>query len=133
MASPCFPLCGGKSRLPNYFYGSEVMRRNGEKAAAGAVVPGPGDARGRSAESPKASLRFFTAALMLLSNSTTAILQGFGAGVTDLLFHYPNQVASSAASPNVCPYTILVKYRGTKIARSTVTNAYDFLMSRSAA
>ena len=50
-----------------------------------------------------------------------------GAGVTDLLFHYPNQVATSAAAPNVYPYTILVTAPGTKVVRSTVTNAYDFL------
>ncbi len=54
-------------------------------------------------------------------------LQGIGAGVTDLLFHYPNQVASSAAAPNVYPYTIQVTSEGTKVARSTVTNAYNFL------
>jgi hypothetical protein len=66
---------------------------------------------------------------LLVTNTRTPFLtlQGFGAGVTDLLLHYPNQVATSAASPNVYPYTILVKYPGTKIARSTVTNAYDFL------
>jgi len=65
--------------------------------------------------------------LVTNTNSPFLTLQGYGAGVTDLLFHYPNQVASSAASPNVYPYTILVTYPGTKIARSTVTNAYDFL------
>jgi hypothetical protein len=54
-------------------------------------------------------------------------LQGVGAGVTDLLFHYPNQVASSAAVPTVYPYTILVTNPGTKVTRSTVTNAYNFL------
>jgi hypothetical protein len=54
-------------------------------------------------------------------------LQGIGAGVTDLLFHYPNQVATSASTPNVYPYTIKVTASGTKVARSTVTNAYDFL------
>jgi hypothetical protein len=54
-------------------------------------------------------------------------LQGVGSGVTDLLFHYPNQVATSAAAPNVYPYTILVTSPGTKVARSTVTNAYNFL------
>jgi hypothetical protein len=54
-------------------------------------------------------------------------LQGIGSGVTDLLFHYPNQVKSSAAAPNVYPYTILVTNPGTKVVRSTVTNAYNFL------
>jgi hypothetical protein len=66
---------------------------------------------------------------LLVTNTTSPFLslQGFGAGVTDLLFHYPNQVTSGAASPTVYPYTIVVTYPGTKIARSTVTNAYDFL------
>jgi hypothetical protein len=54
-------------------------------------------------------------------------LQGIGAGVTDVLFHYPNQVKTSAAAPQVYPYTILVTAPGTKVARSTVTNAYNFL------
>ena len=54
-------------------------------------------------------------------------LQGIGAGVTDLLFHYPGQVANTAAAPNVYPYTILVTALGTKVARCTVSNAYDFL------
>jgi hypothetical protein len=54
-------------------------------------------------------------------------LQGIGAGVTDLIFHYPSQVANTAATPNVYPYTILVTATGTKVARCTVTNAYDFL------
>lgn len=66
---------------------------------------------------------------LLVTNTSSPFLslQGFGAGVTDLLFHYPNQVTSGAASPTVYPYTIQVTYPGTKIARSTVTNAYDFL------
>ena len=54
-------------------------------------------------------------------------LQGIGSGVADLLFHYPNQMPSTAAAPSVYPYTILVTAPGTKIMRSTVTNAYDFL------
>ena len=44
-----------------------------------------------------------------------------------MLFHYPNQVTSSASAPNVFPYTILVTNPGTKVVRSTVTNAYNFL------
>jgi Pectate lyase superfamily protein len=66
---------------------------------------------------------------LLITNTSGPFitLQGIGAGVTDLLFHYPNQVASSAAAPNVYPYTILVTAPGTKVARSTVTNAYNFL------
>lgn len=54
-------------------------------------------------------------------------LQGTGsAAVTDLLFHYPNQVASSAATPTVYPYTIQLSAPG-KVARSSVSNAYNFL------
>jgi hypothetical protein len=54
-------------------------------------------------------------------------LQGVGAGVTDLLFHYPNQVLPTASTPNTYPYTILAAAPGTKVVRSTVTNAYNFL------
>ena len=66
---------------------------------------------------------------ILITNTSRPFLtlQGAGAGVTDLLFHYPNQVATSAAAPNVYPYTILVNAPGTKVARSTVTNGYNFL------
>jgi hypothetical protein len=69
------------------------------------------------------------AATLLITNSSGPFitLQGIGAGVTDVLFHYPNQVATSASAPNVYPYTILVTAPGTKVARSTVTNAYNFL------
>jgi len=69
------------------------------------------------------------AATLLITNTSGPFLtlQGIGAGVTDLLFHYPNQVATSASAPNVYPYTIKVTATGTKVARSTVTNAYDFL------
>jgi hypothetical protein len=66
---------------------------------------------------------------LLITNTSAPFLtlQGVGSGVTDLLFHYPNQVPTSAAAPNVYPYTILVTAPGTKVARSTVTNAYNFL------
>lgn len=66
---------------------------------------------------------------LLITNTSASFLtlQGAGSGVTDLLFHYPNQVATSAAAPNVYPYTIVVKASGTKVARLTVTNAYNFL------
>jgi hypothetical protein len=73
-----------------------------------------------------------TIAPTLLVTNTTApfvTLTGLGAGVTDLLFHYPNQVKTSASTPTVYPYTIEVinSAVGAKVARSTVTNAYNFL------
>jgi hypothetical protein len=69
------------------------------------------------------------ASTLLVTNTKGPFLtlQGVGAGVTDLLFHYPNQVTSSATAPSVFPYTILMSAPGTKVVRSTVTNAYDFL------
>ncbi len=71
-----------------------------------------------------------TVAPTLLVTNTSGpflTLQGAGAGVTDLLFHYPHQVASSAAAPTVYPYTIQMSSGSTKVNRSTVTNAYNFL------
>jgi Pectate lyase superfamily protein len=68
--------------------------------------------------------------LLITNTSSTPFLtlQGVGAGVTDLLFDYPNQVPSSASMPTPYPYTILVTGPGgAKVARSTVTNAYNFL------
>jgi hypothetical protein len=67
---------------------------------------------------------------LLVTNTTAAFvtLTGLGAGVTDLLFHYPKQVKTSASTPTVYPYTIEVNSAvAAKVARSTVTNAYNFL------
>jgi hypothetical protein len=66
---------------------------------------------------------------LLITNTTGPFLtlQGVGAGVTDLLFHYPNQVLPAASAPDPYPYTILAAAPGTKVVRSTVTNAYNFL------
>jgi hypothetical protein len=70
-----------------------------------------------------------TTPTLLITNASGPFLtlQGVGSGVTDLTFHYPNQVALSAAAPSVYPYTIVMAAPGTKVARSTVTNAYNFL------
>jgi hypothetical protein len=67
---------------------------------------------------------------LLITNTSGPFitLNGLGAGVTDLLFHYPSQVKTSAASPSPYPYTIEVQSAVSgKVARCTVTNAYDFL------
>jgi hypothetical protein len=86
------------------------------------AVEGPFDVKGANPASTT------IAPTILITNTASPFLtvQGDGAGVTDLLFHYPNQVNSSAAAPNVYPYTILMARPG-KVARSTVTNAYNFL------
>ena len=65
--------------------------------------------------------------LVTNTNSPFITLHGPGAGVTDLLFYYPNQALSTASAPDVYPYTILVSSPGTKVARSLVINAYNFL------
>ncbi len=70
---------------------------------------------------------------LLVTNTISPFvtLNGIGAGVTDLLFHYPNQVKTSASAPTVYPYTIQISLSGNgagaKVVRSTVTNAYNFL------
>ena len=70
---------------------------------------------------------------LLVTNTSTPFvtLNGVGAGVTDLLFHYPKQVGTSASAPTVYPYTIQISLSGngaaSKVVRSTVTNAYNFL------
>ena len=87
------------------------------------VIEGPFDV---SAVNPALT----TVAPTLLVTNTSApflTLQGVGAGVADLLFHYPNQVKTTASAPTVYPYTILVTSSGTKVVRSLVTNAYNFL------
>ena len=67
---------------------------------------------------------------LLVTNTSAPFLtlQGMGSGVSDLLFHYPNQVKTSASAPTPYPYTIMVTASaGAKVLRSTVTNAYNFL------
>jgi hypothetical protein len=71
-----------------------------------------------------------TIAPTLLVTNTSApflTLNGLNSGVTDLLFHYPNQVGASASAPTVYPYTIVANSPGTKVVRSMTTNAYNFL------
>lgn len=66
---------------------------------------------------------------LLVTNSSAPFitLQGIGSGVSDLLFHYPNQVEATASVPNVYPYTVVAAAPGTKVVRSTTSNAYNFL------
>lgn len=66
---------------------------------------------------------------LLVTNTSAPFLTltGVGAGATDLLFHYPNQVSFAASAPSVYPYTIVAASPGTKVVRSFVTNAYNFL------
>jgi len=85
------------------------------------TVEGPFDVSGDPATTA-------IAPTILVTNTTGPFLtlQGNGSsGVTDLLFHYPNQVKTSASAPKVYPYTILL--RSGNVARCTVTNAYNFL------
>jgi hypothetical protein len=65
--------------------------------------------------------------LLITNTSGPFLTLNAGSGVTDLLFHYPNQVSTSASTPTVYPYTILMNPPGSRLARSTVTNAYNFL------
>ena len=76
------------------------------------VVEGPFDVAGVNPATTT------IAPTLLITNTTGPFLTlgGIGAGVTDLLLHYPNQVASSANAPNVYPYTIVVTQPGTKVA-----------------
>jgi hypothetical protein len=66
---------------------------------------------------------------LLITNTVNPFitLSGLASGVTYLLFHYPNQVTTSASAPTPFPYTIRVTQAGAKVARCTVTNAYQFL------
>jgi hypothetical protein len=92
---------------------------------AGVVLSGPTEGPFDVAGINPASTA--VAATLLITNTSRPFLtlQGIGSGATDLLFHYPNQVATSAAAPTVYPYTILVNAPGAKVARLTITNAYD--------
>ena len=87
------------------------------------TIEGPFDVEGAS---PGAVA---VAPTLLITNTVGPFitLNGLGAGVSDLLFHYPNQVGINASAPNVYPYTIVANHPGTKVVRSMVTNAYNFL------
>jgi hypothetical protein len=86
------------------------------------AIEGPFDVSGNPATTA-------VAPTLLVTNTSAPFiaLNGLGAGVTDLLFHYPNQVGANASAPNVYPYTIVASAPGAKVVRSTVTNAYNFL------
>src|SRR5260370_2341301 len=87
------------------------------------AIEGPFDVEGASPATA-------TVAPTLLVTNTSApfiTLKGLRAGVSDLLFHNPNQVGISASAPNVYPYTIVAASPGPNVLRSTVTNAYNFL------
>ena len=87
------------------------------------AIEGPFDVEGASP-----ALSVLAPTLLVTNVSSPFItLQGLGAGVTDLLFHYPNQVGVTATAPNIYPYTILASSPGTKVLRCMVTNAYNFL------
>lgn len=66
---------------------------------------------------------------LLVTNSSNPFvtLNGNGASVTDLLFHYPNQMSASSSAPTAYPYTVVANASGTKVVRSMTTNAYNFL------
>jgi len=87
------------------------------------VVEGPFDVVGTD------PTKITVAPTLLVTNQGGSFitLQGQNSGVTDLLFHYPHQAKSSASRPKVYPYTVTVNQPGTKVSRSTVTNAYNFL------
>jgi hypothetical protein len=88
------------------------------------AIEGPFDVAGVNPAAPA------IAPTLLVTNTTSPFLtlQGMGAGAADLLFHYPNQVGTSASAPTPYPYTIMVTAPAhAKVVRSTVTNAYNFL------
>jgi len=71
-----------------------------------------------------------TIAPTLLITNTMApfiTLHDIDASVTDLLFHYPNQVPPTASTPIPYPFTIVARTGNHRIERCTVTNAYQFL------
>jgi hypothetical protein len=86
-------------------------------------IEGPFDVEGTNPATAAVAPTF----LVTNTSSPFITLNGLGAGVTDLLFHYPNQVGVTATVPNVYPYTIVAGAPGTKVVRCTVSNAYNFL------
>lgn len=86
------------------------------------TVEGPFDVKGVDPASTA------IAPTLMVTNTSGPFLTLAGngsSGVTDLLFHYPNQVKTSASAPTVYPYTILLQ--SGMVARLTATNAYNFL------
>ena len=86
------------------------------------TVEGPFDVKGID---PAATAIAPTLLITNTSNPFLTLVGNGSSGVTDVLFHYPNQAKTSASSPIVYPYTILL--RSGNVARTTVTNAYNFL------
>jgi hypothetical protein len=92
-------------------------------------VPGPFDNFGSA---PTATV---IGATFCVTNTTNAFmtLQGNGSKVENILFYYPNQVAPTAATPTVYPYTIEseIGAGGTRISRCTFVNSYDAIYIKS--
>ena len=66
--------------------------------------------------------------LVTNTGSPFITLEGDAPGVSDLLFHYPNQAKANSSAPTIYPYTIsMMAPGGAKVVRSTITNAYNFL------
>ncbi len=62
-----------------------------------------------------------------IHNLSTPFLSttGINTSVLDLIFYYPDQVAVTALTPTVYPYTISSGNGGFTMARCTIVNAYD--------
>lgn len=118
---------GGGSVVFNVarYYTTGTLTVPGRVILCGAVE-GPFDVKGVN----PATTTIAPTILITNTNAPFLTLQdNIGVGVmavTDLLFHYPNQVSSSASAPAVYPYTIQVNSPA-RVARCTVTNAYNFL------
>lgn len=67
--------------------------------------------------------------LMAVNESTTFITAGTSTKIEDLLFYYPNQVAPSASTPVVYPYTIYVPANngGFMCRNTSLVNSYNGL------
>lgn len=109
-------------RVARYFTTGTVLVPTGVDLCG--AIEGPFDVAGVD---PAAST---IAPTLLITNTGSPFItmEGDAPGVSDLLFHYPNQAKTNASAPTVYPYTILmVAPGGAKVVRSTVTNAYNFL------
>jgi len=108
--------------------------------------PGPFDVAGINPGPGPAHLGKTVAATLLIpaatlnppyQNTPFLTLSGQGAGVTDILFHYPDQVVPAVTGPPeglppiIYPFTIQMNNASQKVERCTVTNAYQFLMMKS--
>lgn len=103
---------------PGTVIGGQVTLSKG--VTLGSLMTGPFDV-------DQTFTRMVPTILVPNSISPPIVMASRDSGVQDVLFHYPNQIAPTSATPSVYPATISIPANsaGNRVQRVTMTNAYN--------